>query len=109
MPSPFPGMDPYLEHPSQFPTLHGQMINYYVYPIQLAERLPEIAVPLLPGDPAVPIDLQAVLDRCYDVGPYRREINYRDDTPHPPLRPEQMSWARGVLDAARGGSGTVQE
>ncbi len=28
MPSPFPGMDPYLEHPDYFPGLHGDMITY---------------------------------------------------------------------------------
>lgn len=80
--------------------------KYYVYPIQLTGRLPEIAVPLLPGDASVPIDLQAVFDRCYDTGPYRREIDYRADNPQPPLRAEQVTWARGVLETAQCGSGT---
>jgi hypothetical protein len=75
--------------------------DYYVYPIWLGARLPVVAIPLLPGDPAVPIDLQAVFDRCYDAGPYRREIRYHADAIVPPLRPDQDEWARTLLDAAR--------
>lgn len=47
--------------------------DYFIYPIQLDERLPPIAIPLLPGDPAVTVDLQTVFDHCYDAGPYARE------------------------------------
>ena len=38
-------------------------------------RLPPLAIPLLPGDPDVTVDLQAVFDRAYDAGPYRREVD----------------------------------
>ncbi len=50
--------------------------DYFVYAFRLADRLPEIAVPLLPGDGDVPLDLQAVLDRCYDEANYRRRVRY---------------------------------
>jgi hypothetical protein len=50
--------------------------DYFLYPIRLEDRLPEIAVPLLPGDGSVAVDLQAVFNRCYDSGPYRRLIRY---------------------------------
>lgn len=70
---------------------------FLVYPIRLEDRLPTIAVPLLPGDPPVPLDLQAVFDRCYDAGPYAREIGYGSDPLVPPLRPEQEAWAGRVL------------
>lgn len=73
--------------------------DYLVYPIRLGARLPVIAIPLLPGDPAVRIDLQPLLDRCYDVGSYRRRARYRDPITAPPLRPEQQEWAEGVLRA----------
>ncbi len=53
--------------------------DYFVYPIRLDERLPEIAIPLLPGDPSIPIELQGVLARAYDAGPYRREIRYGEE------------------------------
>jgi hypothetical protein len=71
--------------------------DYLVYPVRLEDRLPEIAIPLLPGDPELPIDLQAVFDRAYDTGPYRRRIRYAESTPAPALRPEQSEWAARVL------------
>jgi hypothetical protein len=70
---------------------------FFVYPIRLEEQLPEIAIPLLPGDPAVSLDLQAVFNRCYDTGPYRRSVRYAEDVIVPPLRPEQAEWAQRVL------------
>src|SRR5438874_2471400 len=39
MPSPFPGMDPFLEHPVIFPGLHGRLIAYVSETLQA--RLPE--------------------------------------------------------------------
>jgi hypothetical protein len=71
------------DHPNQF----------LVYPFSLSERLPEVAIPLLPGDPDVTLDLQAVFDRSYDFGPYRREVEYGKDPIIPPLEPAQAAWA----------------
>jgi Protein of unknown function (DUF4058) len=78
--------------------------DYFVYPIRLPDPLPEIAIPLLPGDPPVPLDLQAVFNRCYDAGPYRREVRYREVEPVPPLTPEHAQWAAERLGAAFGPS-----
>jgi hypothetical protein len=74
-----------------------QIEDFLVYPIRLDDRLPEIAVPLLPGDPDVMIDLQSIFDRCYDTGPYRRRVRYAEGTPVPPLRPDQEGWASQLL------------
>lgn len=74
--------------------------DYFIYPIRLDERLPEIAIPLLPDDPDVVIDLQAVFDHCYDTGPYRVLVDYAEDAPVPPLRPDQAEWAAGLLARA---------
>jgi hypothetical protein len=74
-----------------------QWEDYVVYPIRLQQPLPVIAIPLLPGDPDVSIDLQAVFNRSYDVGQYDREIRYRDNKPTPPLTPEQAQWATALL------------
>jgi hypothetical protein len=71
--------------------------DFLVYTIRLNGPLPEIAIPLLPGDPPVHIDLQAVFQRTYDTGPYRREINYRAAPPGPPLAAEWQSWLRELL------------
>ncbi len=71
--------------------------DYVVYPIRLEDRLPEILVPLLPGDPAVSLDLQAVFERCYDAGPYRRRLRYAANQPVPPLPLWQIEWATRLL------------
>jgi hypothetical protein len=66
-----------------------------------------IAVPLLPGDEPVPLDLQAILDRYYDAGQYRRRVRYRETEPVPPLPRDQAEWVRqvvrdkGLLEAPR--------
>jgi hypothetical protein len=88
-------MDPFIEHPDRFPGFHDSLFS--IYPLRLDERLPEIAMPLLQGDPEIPIDLQSVLDRAYDAGPYRREVAYREEMPFPPLSSEWTAWAGEVL------------
>ena len=74
--------------------------DYFVYAVQLAEPLPVVSIPLLPGEGAVSVDLQAVFTRSYDTGPYAREINYARDRPVPPLGPKQARWARQCLAKA---------
>lgn len=71
--------------------------DYLVYPIALPMRLPTVGIPLLAGDPDVPLDLQAVFDRCYEIGPYRRRIRYDREEPVPPLSPAQGEWAKSCL------------
>ena len=38
--------------------------TFFVYPIALEGRLPPVAIPLLPGDSPVTVDLQSVFNRC---------------------------------------------
>ncbi len=71
--------------------------DYFVYPIRLNESLPQIALPLLSGDPPVPLDLQAVFQRTYEAGLYRREIDYREHAPAPPLSEAWQVWLREVV------------
>ena len=71
--------------------------DFFVYPVRLNQPLPEIAIPLLPGDPPLPLDLQAVFQRTYNAGPYQREIDYRQDPPAPPLGQVWQEWLRQVL------------
>ena len=75
--------------------------TFHVYPIRLEDRLPPIAIPLLPGDPPVTLDLQAVFDRCYDAGPYAREVRYGVDAVIPPLDPDWAAWAGRIVAAGR--------
>lgn len=71
--------------------------DFFVYPIFLEKPLPTITVPLLPDVAGVPIDLQDVINRSYDTGPYHRRLNYATATLRPPLRPDQAEWAMRLL------------
>jgi hypothetical protein len=53
---------------------YDQPRDYFVHPISMTGRLPQIGIPLLPGDSDVPLDLQAVFDRANEDGPYSRKI-----------------------------------
>jgi hypothetical protein len=71
-------------------------MEYLAAGIRLADRLPTIGIPLDPDVPEVTVDLQPLLDRCYDGGRYPELVNYR----HPcdsPLTSEQQEWAEGIL------------
>jgi hypothetical protein len=76
-------------------------MDYLVYPIQLEEPLPEIAVPLLPGDGTVALDLQAAFNRCYDTGPYSRRVKYQIQRVVPPLPAKKARWVKQRLKDAR--------
>ena len=71
--------------------------DYFVYPILLRDSLPAIEIPLLPDTAPVELDLQAVFNLCYDRGPYRRRIRYRETEPLPPLREEDRPWAAELV------------
>jgi hypothetical protein len=66
--------------------------EFVFYPILLDQVLPDISIPLLPGDADVALDLQAAFEKAYDAGPYRREIDYGKDRIAPALKPEQAKW-----------------
>ncbi len=71
--------------------------DYIVYPICLEERLPEIDIPLLPGDGSIAVDLQHVFQRCYETGPYHRRLDYQALKPDPPLSADRAKWAAALL------------
>jgi Protein of unknown function (DUF4058) len=73
--------------------------EFRIYPIRLEQRLPVIAIPLLPEDPAVTLDLQAAFQRVYDAGPYRRAVRYGEDPILPALTPAETAWAGQLLVA----------
>ena len=115
MPSPFPGMDPYLEGslwmPMQQPLPDAPYFVVLsraeerpiseVWPIQLDERLPLVPVPLLPDDADVALDLQQALTNVYDLLGYDLAIDY-SGPPELPLPPAQAAWAEKCLrDANR--------
>jgi hypothetical protein len=72
-----------------------------VWPIQLHMRLPEIPVPLLPGDPDTTLDLQLALTTIYDALRYELSIDYTRPA-DVPLEAAAATWANEYLRLARG-------
>ena len=64
----------------------------------MTQHLPVIGIPLLPGDPDVPLDLQKVFNRAYDGGSYGKDIEYGKDRIVPRLKPAQAAWVSEWLE-----------
>jgi hypothetical protein len=78
---------------------HEQRLAADVWPMTLEQPLPEVPVPLLPGDDDVKLDLQEALTNIYDENRLRLVINY-SKPPEVPLSPEQNAWVAESLCAA---------
>jgi hypothetical protein len=74
----------------------GSSLEIEFYPVALRERLPAIAIPLRRDDCGVPLDLQALLDQCYESGRYEGDIDYREE-PEPLLDLDDARWADSLL------------
>ncbi len=72
---------------------------FEAYPKQLRDRLPRIAIPLGEGDPDVGLDIQAALEKTYEMGYYRKQIDYKKPCV-PPLSADDQAWADGLIRAA---------
>jgi hypothetical protein len=48
-----------------------------------------------------------VFNRCYDAGPYAREIRYGEDVLIPPLEIEKADWVAEVLKTTVGESAST--
>ncbi len=71
--------------------------HYQLFPFALRDTLPVIPIPLREGDAEPTLDLQFLLQRVYDGGPYRRgAVNYAKP-PDPPLTEPEMTWAAQFL------------
>jgi hypothetical protein len=71
--------------------------RYFLYAIGLEEKLPEIEVPLLPGDGAIRLDLQALFNRTYNTAPYQYEIDYQAKPPGPTLSKDRHQWLASIV------------
>jgi hypothetical protein len=67
-----------------------------VWPIQLADRLPQIPIPLLADDPDVTLDLQQALDTIYDALSYDLSVDYARP-PDVPLEGVAAEWSQELL------------
>lgn len=68
------------------------------YMLPLRQRLPAIRVPLRRADPDVALDLQLLIDLCYQRGRYGTVLDYRQP-PQPALPDEETAWVQQVLGA----------
>lgn len=66
-----------------------------VYRIPLRERLPVLALPLREADADVPLDLQQLIDRCYQNGRYEG-LDYSAEL-DPPLDAADAAWTDALL------------
>lgn len=82
-------------------TRAGLRWRHEFYRCPLRERLPVIRVPLRPGERDAALDLQELVDQCYDRGRYGRKLDYTKP-PESPLPPEDWNWARDVVAASAG-------
>jgi hypothetical protein len=67
-----------------------------VWPIQLADPLPVLPVPLLEPDPDAVLALGALVASVYERGAYGAEIDYRQPAP-PPLSDDEAAWVDELL------------
>ena len=70
-----------------------------VHAWNLEVRLPAIEIPLLPGDSPITIDLQPILDECFEASGYQPRMRYRKWKPKPRFTREQNAWAEKILKA----------
>jgi hypothetical protein len=70
-----------------------------VWPIQLADSLPVLPVPLLEPDPDVPLDLAQAVHAAYEHGAYEADIDY-GCPPEPPLTSRETAWLDALLRQA---------
>jgi len=74
-----------------------------VYYCPLRQRLPAFAIPLRATDSPVPLDLQPLVDRCYQTGRYW-QLSQRP-LPPPTLPADEQTWldehriTAGLIDA----------
>ncbi len=66
--------------------------------VPLREPLPNIGVPLREIDALAPLNLQTLIDQCYENGRYD-DLDYKSE-PEPPLDADDAKWADALLRQA---------
>lgn len=69
-----------------------------LYPFNVSQVPPRVALPLAPGDGEPRVDLKQILDQVYDRGGYDLVLDYGQPC-IPPLSPEGERWAQQWLAA----------
>lgn len=74
-----------------------QPLSIEAYPLALDKQLPVIGIPLRQEESDAPLDLQWLVNECYEKGRYD-DIDYTCD-PDPPLANADAAWASEILRA----------
>jgi hypothetical protein len=77
----------------------SQVDQLAVWPIQLQDKLPVVAVPLRDPDPDVPLDLGLALTTIYEEALYELSIDYTQPPPPPLFSPEDIAWLTERIQA----------
>jgi len=70
-----------------------------LYPFNLNEPIPEIPIPLRPGESEPTLSLGELLSQVYEQVRYDLRIDYTAE-PEPPLDPAVSAWSHGLLRQA---------
>lgn len=71
----------------------GSQRKAEIYPIQLTDSLPNVAIPLRAGE-SIAVNFQTAFDQTFDEGRYAPHIY--QSTPDPPLTPVQLAWVESL-------------
>jgi len=96
---PFPMQSLPVEHQTPYGvcvTRGWKLKEVEFYPMPLREPLPTIRIPLRKTDSDAPLNLQQLIEQCYENGSYTDDIDYRED-PDPPLPATDSHWADALL------------
>lgn len=74
----------------------GYQTELYRWPLR--ERIPAVSIPLRPEDRDAILNLQPLIDRCYELGGYWQSDYHAD--PLPPLPADELAWLDERLRAA---------
>lgn len=72
-----------------------------LWPLQLAEPLPVLPVPLRAPDADVVLNLPLILNEVYDEAFYHLSIDYQQAPPPPALSDAEAAWLQQKLEAAQ--------
>jgi hypothetical protein len=77
-----------------------QRNRFELYPRRLRDRLPRLAVPLVPPDRDAVLDVQAALEQVYEEGTYMLRVRYNEPC-EPALGAADQQWANDCWAAYR--------
>jgi hypothetical protein len=68
-----------------------------LYPVMLDQPLPDLPIPLKPGDSDPTVSLQSIFTQVYDRARYANRIDYAQPLPPPKLTDTDQQWVEELL------------